>query len=62
MGAGKGSRGENHMFTGMLGFVVAEQWEAHCQMHENGGGDAGEQRLCFRMFMLLIRKRPTRHN
>lgn len=27
MGAGKGSRGENHMFTGMLGFVVAEQWK-----------------------------------
>lgn len=60
VGAGKGSRGENHMFTGMLGFVVAEQWEAHCQQHENGGGEAEEP--CFRMFMLLIRKRPASHD
>lgn len=35
---GKGSRGENHMFPGMLGSVVGEQWEAHGHQHENSGG------------------------
>lgn len=40
-GAGKGSGEENHMLSGMLSFVVGEQWEARCQQHENGGG-AGE--------------------
>lgn len=36
-GAGKGSRGENHMFPGMLGSVVGEQQEAHGHQHENSG-------------------------
>lgn len=36
-GAGKGSRGENHMFPGMLGSVVGEQWEAHGHQQENSG-------------------------
>lgn len=39
------------MLSGMLSFVVGEQWEAHCQQHENGGGAGEEQarlqdRLC----------------
>lgn len=36
-GAGKGSRGENHMFPGMLGSVVGEQWEARGHQHANSG-------------------------
>lgn len=47
-GAGKGSGGENHMFPGMLGFVVGERWEACCQRLEIRLRGVEEDRAIFR--------------
>lgn len=58
-GAGKGSGGENHMFPGMLGFVVGERWEACCQRHEIRLRGWRRTEQFSGLFMLHIRERGS---
>lgn len=58
-GAGKGSGGENHMFPGMLGFVVGERWEACCQRHEIRLGGWRRTEQFSGLFMLHMREQGS---
>lgn len=50
----KKTKQENHMFSGMFGFVVGERWEACSQRHEIRGG-GGDGRNKFEDCLCLVR-------